>query len=217
MSLVTPAPMPARGAKDQLFEIQRNDFMAPEARGRMGGITAGFPLWITTMTIGTLTVAQSDAWRAFVSAQRGAQRWFYGFEIGRQMPRNYIGGFPSGFAGAATGWSQTLDASGFVILTLTGLPPGLALTTGDYVDFRWGTFQRALVRLMEPANADSGGNLHATIEPAVPVVVPANAIAHLDNPACLMKLNPQTSKLGAVGRRGAIESGTIEAVQDIVP
>jgi len=215
MTLITPLSMPS-GAKDQVFEIQRVDYLAPEARGRIGGVTAGFPLWKMTCTLGTLTVAQSDQWRAFVSAQRGAQRLFMAFDIGRKMPRNYQAGFPSGFSGQASGWSQSIDGNNFAILTLTGLPAGLSLVTGDYVQFSWGTFQRALVRLVESATVDGTGKLSATIEPAVPALVPPSALASLAQPCCLMKLTSDT-KLGPVGRRGAIESGTIDAIQDLRP
>lgn len=219
MTLSTPAMMPAKGAKDQIFEIERVDYLAPEARGRIGGVTAGFPLWKTTISIGTLTRDQSDQWRAFIAGQRGAQRLFYGFEVGRRMPRAYPNGMPGGFSGAASSWSQSIDGNGFAILALYGLPRGLTLLPGDYVDFRWGTYQRALVRLIEGASANGSGVLTASIEPAVPSVVPSGgtpAVAHLDNPACLMKLMPGT-ELGALGRRGAVESGTVIAIQDLIP
>ena len=219
MTLITPATLPLPGPRDQIFELERIDYLAPEARGRIGGITAGFPLWKTTLTLGTMSRDMSYAIRAFVTGQRGAQRLFYGFEVARQMPRAYPYGLPSGFSGAATSWSQTIDSNGFAVLTLNGLPRGLTLLAGDYVDFRWGTYQRALVRLIEGGVANGSGVLSASVEPAVPALVPNSgtpAIAHIDHPACLMKLMPET-QLGAAGRRGAIESGTIVAIQDLLP
>lgn len=220
MSLTTPAAMPAAGPKEQTFEIERVDYQAPEARGRIGGITAGLPLWKTTMTLGTLTVDQSDAWRAFFARQRGAQRLFLGWEIARAMPRWYPKGFPGGWNGAASSWSQSIDSNGFAVLTLNGLPRGLRLALGDYVDFRWGTYKRALVRIIEGAIANASGTVVVTVEPAVPNVVPTSgtpAVAHLDNPACLMKLVPQQSSIGPTTRRGAISGGTLVAVQDLIP
>lgn len=216
MTLPYPRSMPSRGPKDQVFELERVDSMAPEARGRIGGVSVGFPLWKTTMSIGTLNRDQSDEWRGFILSQRGAQRLFVGFEIARQMPRNYQNGFPGGFTGVPSSWLQSVDSNGFAVLRLSGLPAGLALTTGDYVDFRWNTYSRALVRLLEPATANGSGVLSASIEPPVPALVPLTAVAHLDNPGCLMKLMSETAP-GPLGRRGAMESGTVVAIQDLIP
>ena len=216
MSLPAIATMPNKGPKDQVFELERIDYLAPEARGRIGGVTAGFPLWKTTMSIGTLSLDLTDQWRGFVAAQRGAQRLFYGFEISRQRPRKYVAGFLGGFSGAASSWSQTTDSNGFSVLTLNGLPSGFQISVGDYVDFRWSTYQRAMVRFVEAATASVGEVLVAAIEPAVHPIVPGGAVAHLDNPCCLMKLMPDTS-LGGIARRGALDSGTVVAIQDLIP
>lgn len=294
MSLPAYQTMPSKGPKDQIFELERIDYLAPEARGRIGGVTAGMPLWKMTMTIGTWDRDRSDLWRAFILSQRGAQKLFYGFEYTRSMPRLYPSGLPVGFTGAASSWSQAIDGNGYAVLTLNGLPtltyavhtagagyvigdtghisggsgtgtytvltvsgsggvltisvvPGtgysaasnvsttvvtgtgngalkvditainLTISAGDYVDFRWGTYKRALVRFVEGGTSASGVFV-GTVEPAVPNLVPTDgsAVAHLDNPSCLMKLMPGT-QLGAIGRRGAIESGTIMAIQDLIP
>jgi hypothetical protein len=204
-------------ASQQEFEIQRVDYLAPESGGRLGGVTAGFPLWKTTITLGMMNLDQSDAWRAFVAAQRGSQRRFIGFDTLRRNPRAHPDGLPGGFSGACSGWSQTIDANGYAVLTLTGLPGGLTLLAGDYIDFRWSTYQRTMVRALESGTASSG-SLSLSIEPPVNTqVVPGTAVAHLDNPACLMKLVSSETSLGAFGRRGPIESGTVVAVQDLVP
>jgi hypothetical protein len=99
------------------------------------------------------------------------------------------------------------------------MPAGLMLMPGDYVDFRWGTFQRALVRVLEK-QVVSSGVVAVSIEPPVNTqVVPADgsAVAHLDNPACLMRIITSQTNIGAFGRRGPIESGTVVAIQDLVP
>ena len=61
------------------------------------------------------------------------------------------------------------------------------------------------------------GSVAAIIEPAVPGAVPAGAVAHLDRPACLMRLVPGQSQLGELDRRLKIGGGKIVATQDLRP
>ncbi len=216
MALPATMTMPV-WASQQIFEVQRIDYLAPETGGRQGGVTAGFPLWQTTITLGVMNLAQSDAWRAFLAAQRGAQQRWYGFDASRILPETCPGGLPSGFSGACSAWSQTIDANGYPVVTLTGLPNGMVLSPGDYFDLRWGTFQRSLHRLLESATVASGAASVSIDPPINPAVVPGTAVAHFDAPACLMRTIPSQTSLGAFGRRGPIESGTIVAIQDLVP
>lgn len=217
MTIAWPALQPYLGAKNQVFELDRVDYLAPEARGRIGGVSAGWPLWKSTVTFGILTSSQSDAWRAFYLGQRGAQRIWYGFEIARRLPRNYLQGLPNGWNGNCASWAQAIDGNGYAVVSLSGLPPGLVLAPGDYIGLRWGSFQRLLVRCLENATANSSGLLQVSVEPPIHFAVPGTAVAYLNNPTCLMKFIPQESNLGAVGRRGAIEAGTLVAIQDIIP
>jgi hypothetical protein len=219
MSLSFPATMPVAGPSSGMFEIQRVDYLSAEPRGRIGGVTAGFPLWEADWTLGNLTLVQSDEWRAFVTKLRGPQRLFYSFDYGRRFPRNYPNGFSAfaGFSGAASSWTPTLDGNGTSQVTLTGLPAGLALSTGDYIGFRWGGTKRALVRLLEDATASAGGIITGvSVEPTIPLIVPGSAIAYLDNPVCLMRLLSDT-KSGAMDRRGRTVGGRIHAIQELIP
>lgn len=225
-----PLEMPVSGMALQQFEPQRIDYSAPEAGGRIGGVQAGFPLWLGVWTIGTIGAAKSDALRAFLLRLRGATRRFIGRDLSRPYPKAHITGFArmtktdgSPFTGPAASWSEAISDEDDSQLTLTGLPPGLTLTTGDYVGFRWsasdddiaGLPWQACVRVLDGGMADASGSLTVTSEPPVPSAVPADAVAHLDLPGCVMVLVSDQSKLDAMDRRLAVRGGKIAGVQDL--
>ena len=217
MSISFPRTMPTRGVNKQMFEIQRVDFISPDARGRIGGITAGFPLWKAKYVLGHLTVPQADEWAAWMTTMRGQQKLFYGYKQGRALPLTYRHGLPAGFSGTLTSWAQFVDAAGTATLALTGMTAGFVLLAGDYIGFRWGTYQKALVRCVEAVTADGSGNIAAiTIEPPVPTVVPGSAVAYLNNPVCLMKMIPGESSLNDSDWRGVVEGGSLGAIQDLI-
>lgn len=235
---------PMTGASLQEFEPQRVDYAAPEAGGRLGGVQAGFPLWLAVWTLGSIGARRSDLWRAWSVRQRGQIRRFYGRDLGRPYPLAHIGGFThmtkvdgTPFLGAASGWSQTIDADGNAVLTLEGLPSGLILSVNDYCDFRWtatsedvaGLEWRDLVRVVADedggtgdngfvAIADAAGTITVMVEPPVSAVTPDEAVAHLDRPACIMAMVTDKTKLTAVDRRLAMKAGsTIVGLQDLRP
>lgn len=234
--IVFPREMPTRGAAQQEFEVQRVDYGAPEAGGRIGGVQAGFPLWMGVWTLGTMGQDSSDVWRGWLSTLRGSQRHFYAHDFARPFPKAHLGGFAGmaragggAFGGSATSWVETLDAAGNSQVTLHGLPVGLVLGNIDYIGFKWdaagdapGTYaRRALVRVVDGGGgvANGSGDLTVTSEPPVPSIVPSGAIAHLDQPRCLMKivgLGSQT-KLGPVARSLAVTGGTVVGIQDLLP
>lgn len=225
-------PMPERGIATQEMEPERADAMAPERNGRQGGVTLGEPLWAARWTLSrSLTQGASDEWRAFMVRLRGSARGFIAHDRDRLFPAAHTGGFArmtrvdgSAFTGAAGGWAQMIDADGNAMLSLTNVPSGLRLGIGDYIGFRWDAAgsstgsddRRAMVRLVQPARGDHTGAVTCMVEPPVPIrVVPAGAVAHLDRPACLMKLVPGESSLAALDRRQKIGGGTIVALQDL--
>lgn len=208
----------------QSFELQRVDYTAPEASGRIGGVQAGFPLWSAVWTLGAMPQDNSDEWRAWLSGMRGATRRFIGRDIARPLPKAYMDtGFPGGFTGAASDWSETINADGDSELTLNGLPVGLVLGQGDYIDFRWtatetaiaGLPWRALVRVVTGDTADGSGNATVIVEPPVPTAVPDTAVAHLDEPGCIMTLITDQTNVEAIDRLYSIRGGQITAVQDL--
>lgn len=217
---MAPLELPPSGAALQSFEPQRVDFLSPSAGGRVDAITAGNPLWLAVWQLGKIGQAKSDAWRAAMLRQRGSQRRFYGRDLSRPLPLLHLGGLPAGVSGAASGWSQAINADGDALLTVADLP-GITLSIGDYVDFRWttaGEERRALVRVVVGGSANGSGAVTAMVEPPVPtLVVPGGAVAHIDDPACIMRLVPGEWELGPIDRRLAVTSGKVTGVQDLRP
>lgn len=215
------------------FEIQRVDFAAPELSGRQGGVQAGWPLWTARFEIDRSDPESGDLWHSFLDRLRGRQRLFYAGDPTRNFPRAAPGGFAGmtrgtggTFDGSATGWSQTFDSDMNALLGLTGLPAGFVLNPRDLIGFKWDAAgapagshrRRTMARVVQGATAAANGAVTVMIEPPVDtLVVPVGAIAHLDNPRCLMRQLVEKTDLGAIGSGGAMGGGTIVAVQDLRP
>jgi hypothetical protein len=228
MSLSFPLAMPASGPARQVFEPMQVNYSSPAAGGRTYAVAAGPARWRGDWTLGTaLQGTLSDQWRAFVAALKGASREFLAHDFERPFPRIYPTGFGAmtragggSFDGSATSWSQSIAADGQCLLTLNGMPAALQLSAGDYVDFRWttsGAARRSLVRLLEAATASGAGVISSvSVEPAIPSVTSGSAVAHLDNPACVMKLDIDQTEITAMDRR-RVAGGRIVGVQVILP
>lgn len=213
MAITFPRTMPLEFVGAEEFEIERVDYDAPETSGRTGGVQAGFPRWMATWSMGTIGSRKSDEVRAFLSSLRGSQRMFYGYEVGREIPRFHQDGRP--FTAAPSSWSQAIDSDGTAYLTLGGLLAGMQLSHGDYVGFEWDGWKRGLVRCIEQQGAAAGGTMTIAVEMPVPtLVVPVGATVNLSNPTCLMKLKTADTRPGTVGRRRAVTGGKIVARQE---
>lgn len=225
MAITFPRPMPSAMPLSHLFEIERVDYLSPEASGRLGAISAGYPLWGARWGLPNHGQDETDEWRAWISAQRGPGRLFYGCDRRRPYPIAYrktgfaglvrAGG--GAFDGTATSWSinGTRD-----VLTLQGLPAGFVFRYGDYAGFKWTTAtqpRRALVRSVDvPLVANGAGQLVVTVEPPLPLLVPVGAVVNLDHPDCLMKLVPGETEIGEATRTEKL-SGRVTAVQQLLP
>lgn len=216
------------------FDIERVDYGAPEASGRQGGVQAGWPLWAARYEIDRSDPDSADLWQAFFDRLRGRIRRFYAIDPKRRMPKLYRFGFAglvragtsTPFTGAATSWSQAIDANGNALMTLNGLPAGFQISIGDMVGLRWDAaglgagnmMRRTIARAVLPVTATGAGQAQVTIEPPInTAVVPAGAVAHFDNPAAVMQLVPEDSQLGPIGSGGILAGATITAIQDLRP
>jgi len=211
---IVPQPLPLDFCGAVNFAPQRVDYTAPETSGKSGGVQAGFPRWLGMWTVGTISRRKSDELCAFVDARRGAQRLFYGYEVGREIPRFHQGGIP--FTATPGDWSQAVADDGTVMLTLEDVMPGMVISHRDYVGFKWDGWKRALVRSIGLAVAQADRTITFPIEPSVPTLVPEDATATLSRPDCLMKLDPQQTQIGDTGRKLAIVSGKIVGLQELI-
>lgn len=223
----SPVEMPTTYVAQQSFEIQRDDQLSPEASGRLGGVQNGFPLWSAIYTLGRMPEDDSDTWRAWFTGQRGQVRRFIAHDLSRLYPKLYPDGFGAfgAFTGAAADWSESVDSDGDSSLTLNlgSDAAGLILSIGDYIDFRWSATEtaisglpwRALVRVTVGGTAGGSGDVTVTVEPNVPTAVPDTAVAHLDNPGCIMAMALAQSNLGPIDRLYSINGGQIAGIQDL--
>jgi hypothetical protein len=226
-------PVTESGVSRVRFDIERVDYASPEASGRQGGVQAGWPLWSAMYDIDRCDADSADLWAAFISRLRGRQRLFFAGDPTRGFPKSRPSGFAGlnragggAFPGTALGWSQAIDADGNALIGLTGLPAGLVLSPRDLIGFKWDGAgdpaasygRRTMARVVVAATASAGGAVTVMCEPPLdPLVVPAGAIAHLDQPCCTMRLVPDKSDLGPIGTGNAGAGGTITAMQDLRP
>ena len=222
--MILPLPETPSGIARVNLEIQRVDYGAPEASGRQGGVQAGFPVWGVRLELDR---------SAFIDRLRGRIRRFYCGDSSRPRPAAHAYGMLSltragggAFDGAATGWSQSVDADGDATITLSGLPAGFVLTPRDLIGFKWdaegaaaGSFERRTVaRCVTSAIADESGDVSVIAEPPLDTeLVPAAAIAHFVDPLCVMQQVPEETDLAPVGEAGTMASGAIVGIQDLRP
>lgn len=223
MTITYPRDMPVGGVISQSFEPRRVDFATSSVGGRMTSVTAGPPLWATSMTLRDGDEREVAEWRAFFASLRGVQRSFLAGDLTRPYPKAHPDGFAGmsragggTFDGAATSWSINTERD---VVTLSGQPAELELSIGDYVMWRWvsgGIKRRALGRAIEPAVASSGGVVSLAFEPPLAGLVPGSAVADLAKPECVMKLVAEQSQIGELDVLHSA-AGTLVALQDLRP
>lgn len=213
MTITFPLAMFTTRSMSQSFEMQRDDYMSPTG-ARLYAVTAGWPLWTTTVTFNNMMPDESASLRAWRDLQRGPQRWFKAFDIDRVIPYAHQGGRP--YAATPSGWSQEIGADGVAYLTLEGLLRGQVVSVGDYVGFVWETSKLALVRACERVTAGSDGTATFAVEPPVWPSVPVDATVNLKQASCLMRLVTAETKIAEQGLGFTGSGSKISGVQDLV-
>lgn len=230
MTIAFPRAMPDSGPADQYFEPNDVNLESAVTGGALYGVAIGEKRWRSEWTLGQgIGEALSEEWRAFIGSLNGSNRSFLGRDYRKPYPRLYLGGFAGltragggVFDGSLTSWSQTIATDGQALATLHGLPAAFRISRGDLMDFRWTTLgvgRRHLVRFLEDATADGSGVITAiSVDPPIHVrVVPGGAVAHLDQPCCVMRMITASSSIAAVQRRGVVAGTKLVAGQDLRP
>lgn len=228
-----PREMPRAGVMGQTFEIDRVDYLSPEASGQLLSVQAGWPTWSMTLDLNNMRAREADEWRAFVRSLRGSQRSFIAWDMWREFPRAHADGFRRmtridgpAFDGSAAGWSQTIADNGDAMLTIEGVPSGLRLGHSDLIGLKWdaagsapGAFDRrtAVSVVDRAAVASADGVIVVSVEPPVnTMVIPAGATVHFDRPGCIMRQSSKDTKLGRRGLTIDTEAGgKLVAMQDL--
>jgi hypothetical protein len=159
---------------------------------------------------------------AWVASLRGGIKTFIGSDLRRLTPAAYPSGVTAltrhgggAFDGSATSFSLSGDRA---TVTLNGLPSTLAITAGDFVDFRWttgGAARRHLVQALESVTASAGVAAFA-VDPSVHSVVPTggSAVAWVQGCGTIMRLTPETEIGGsAVEGYGSVKIVGIEDIR----
>lgn len=219
MPISYPRPMLSIGFGSQKFELDHQVTLSPTRGGQLTSVQIGPARWRGEWQTNPLPEVDFLAFRAWLSSLRGSGRTFYGQDRLHRFPTNYANGFgglvragtSTAFDGTATSWST--DASRGA-LTLNGLPANLALLPGDYVGFSWSTTRRALVRILEAATANASGVATFDVEPSIPTVVPAGAVATLADASCLMRVEPgSTDAAASFTKTGVVSFRAVQIIE----
>lgn len=208
MAITFPRAMPLLEKRRTVsFELERVDSYSPENGGRIGAVQVGWPRWVGTWEYRNLNRGEREEVRAWVRAQRGPMRLFYGRDGRFSKPRS---GDP---VNTVSSWS--VDSTG-TQLTLNTDRPVVRLWYGDYIGFTWGDNSRFLVSVIESAVANSSGVVTVTVEPPLPTWIPETATAVLRSPDCLMRMDPARSTTMPEFERDRFMTIRITGVQEII-
>ena len=148
----------------------------------------GSPLWRAQFTTARMDRRdQAAAFEAAMMSLNGSAGSFLAHDVRYPFPRAHRDG-----AFADTGTILTLFADDAFQIRLGKLPPGLTLSRGDYLGFRYGANQsHALHRVVSGGGpADALGRVLLTVFPAIRPGAAAGAPVTLKRAPCEMILEP---------------------------
>ena len=168
--------------------------VTPLRSGRQVSVDLGPTLWRGKWTSGNLDDDRFAEVRAWYDTLLSAET-FFGYDLLREYPRKYPGGFAGLTVGASpfSGQCQLAAvASNNVEVDLAALPIGFVLSVGDYIAFDYGADDgsRALHRVSAGAIADSDGLVTLEVRPHVRVGWQADAAVSLIKPSAKMIIVP---------------------------
>lgn len=177
---------------DVPFAACEFDPIRPTSTERMEGRrvesqATGTPYWVAKYRTDFLTREKAGLMSAFKTKAGDNGGLFLAFDIDRQKPLRYLGGFPGGFAGEANVRSFINSRSA----ELQDLPGVFELVPGDYVEFRRSSLLRSLHYITAPAVASSAGRV--TIEFEYPIDLQhfsVPCVVNFHRASCLMQIDP---------------------------
>lgn len=137
------------------FELQYLQEMSPLRGGCQVVADLGPALWVMDVKSKVMRPSELKAWKARLAALENGGQQLIGHDMTACFPIAYPNGsWPTGvaFDGVATLETVTNNKT----VTLSGLPEGFKVSTGDYISFGYGS-ARALHQAMEDAVADEFG------------------------------------------------------------
>jgi hypothetical protein len=157
--------------------------------------SVGGSLWQATFVSNDMSIADYEKWYAFYLSVIGET--FKAFDPAHRYPLAYSEGGvlalpPTRAAGGAFDGTATVTAAGGRLLSLSGLPNGYQVKTGDYVSFAWLGGQNIVKALADVAATSGGIITDLPIRPWLRAGGTVPVTAQIGNPYCLMTALPGT-------------------------
>lgn len=172
--------------------LRRRQQISTTAEGRINAQDLGPALWRAAEFI-TAPLPAYDADLAISDFQslRGSINPFYVYDVTRARPVEMTSEGQFNLSGVTVS-AISADRGG---LTLTGLPPGFAMTSGDYVSIQTSVGGRELVRVVRAWKSTYDGlgtTPEMEVEPVLRPSVQVDDVVDLVKPMVEMRLEPDS-------------------------
>lgn len=201
-----PVSMPFRAVS---FDVMYQQTAGTTRGGLTQVANIGVDLWRAKFDTPPLSKSEALEWKAWLHSLRGGARLFKAWDPVRRYARAYPSGYAgmirasgAGFDGLATlsEIATTRDA-----ITLSDLPAGFKLQSGDLLNFSMGGTLVALHEVIHSATASSFGTLTVNVEPTIPLAASAGVNVSLEKPYFVACLDAKSvSAPWQLGQRAAV-------------